>query len=87
MVEDIFDLAYIVSNLFKARHARKILLVISEVFGDIELDIEPTSQEESFTEPFIDYTGYFDEDEDLSEMGTQHSSTDSDYHHHSGAGH
>ncbi|XP_028441999.1 putative ATP-dependent DNA helicase Q1 [Perca flavescens] len=85
----IFDLAYIITNLpvFRARHAREILLVISEVFGDIELDIEPTSHKDSFTEPDIDYTGYFDEDEDSSEMGTQHSSTDSDYHHHSGAGH
>ncbi|XP_077061923.1 putative ATP-dependent DNA helicase Q1 [Siphateles boraxobius] len=88
--EHIFDLTYIINNLpvFRARHAREILLVISEVFGDIELDIQPTSHEDSFTEPDIDYTGYFDdEDEDLSEIGTPYSSTDSDYHHHSGAGH
>lgn len=78
----IFDLAYIVSNLpvFRLQHAREILQVISEVFGDIE-DIESTSHEDSFTEPDIYYMGYFDEEDEDFEIGTQHSSPDSWYQH------
>ncbi|XP_015255333.1 PREDICTED: probable Werner syndrome ATP-dependent helicase homolog 1 [Cyprinodon variegatus] len=71
----IFDLAYITNHLpvFTARHASEILLVISEVFGDFEY-IEPTLPEESFTEPDIDFTGYFDEQDEDFEIETQHSS-------------
>lgn len=60
----IFDYVYIVTHLpvFYGEHAKEILRIIYEVFGDIEY-VEP-SVLESFDEPDLDYPGYFDGPDD-----------------------
>ncbi|KAK7939597.1 hypothetical protein WMY93_002923 [Mugilogobius chulae] len=73
----IFDLNYIISNLpvFRVEHAREILTIISEVFGDI--DSAQAVQEEECLDLDINFLGYFDEEDDDFEITTQYSSQES----------
>ena len=81
--EHIFDIDYIIKNLpvFMLEHAKEILLIISEVFGDFEYTYTALSEKPSPLDFY--FQGYFDdEDDDDSDMGTQHSSRDSDVWYH-----
>ncbi|XP_066272590.1 ATP-dependent DNA helicase RecQ-like [Branchiostoma lanceolatum] len=77
----IFDLDYIVTHLpvFYGEHAKEILRIMYEVFGDIEY-VE-ASVLESFEDPDIDYPGYFDGpdnfDNDVSSLYDSDSDQDS----------
>lgn len=75
----IFDIDYIINSLpvFKLEHAREILLILSEVFGDFEYT-HVASPEEPLPDLDLYFRGYYDERDDDSDMATQHSSRDSD---------
>ena len=61
----IFDLSYIINNLpvFKLDHAKEILIIISDVFGDIDGDLQYDS-ERYLTDPDLYYSNYFDNVDD-----------------------
>lgn len=77
--EHIFDLAYIMNNLpvFRLEHAKEILIIIADVFGDFDLNVEP-GLNDSFCEPDLYFTNYFDDD-DLSDASRSQVSSESDY--------
>ena len=80
---NIFDLAYILEILpvFGSQHGREILIIFNEVFRDVEIDFEPCSAAYTLAELDLNYTGYFDDDEEFSDMATPHSSPESEYFH------
>ena len=75
----IFDLAYISTNLpvFRLDHAKEILIIISDVFGDIDGDLQYDS-ERYLTDPDLYFSHYFDDnvdDDDVDEALTSHVSS------------
>ncbi|KAM4539460.1 putative ATP-dependent DNA helicase RecS [Odontesthes bonariensis] len=77
--EHIFDLAYIMNNLpvFILEHAKEILIIIADVFGDFDLDVQ-SGLVDSFCEPDLYFRNYFDDD-DLSDASRSQVSSESDY--------
>lgn len=66
-VHEIFDITYIMQNLpvFDINHGQEILKIVHKVFEDFDLCKFPDTPEELYLQPDIDFTGYFDvEDED-----------------------
>ena len=74
----IFDLAYISTNLpvFRLDHAKEILIIISDVFGDIDGDLQYDS-ERYLTDPDLYFSNYFDDvdDDDDEDALTSHVSS------------
>ncbi|XP_056431124.1 putative ATP-dependent DNA helicase Q1 isoform X2 [Gadus chalcogrammus] len=73
----IFDLAYISANLpvFRLDHAKEILIIISDVFGDIDGDLQYDS-ERYLTDPDLYFSNYFDNvDDDVEDTLTSHVSS------------
>lgn len=67
-VSEIFDITYVMQNLpvFNIKHGQEILQIIHQVFEDFDLCEFPDTAEEPYLPPDIDFTGYFDvEDEDF----------------------
>ena len=64
----IFDLQYVIVNLpvFKLDHAKEILNIIIEVFGDVDVDVQSVLSE-SLDEPDLYYGTYFDDADDCSD--------------------
>lgn len=61
----IFDLLYIIDNLpvFRLDHAKEIVIIISDVFGDTDVDLQYHS-EGYLTDPDLYYINYFNNDDD-----------------------
>ena len=59
---------YVIVNLpvFKLDHAKEILNIIIEVFGDVDVDVQSVLSE-SLDEPDLYYGTYFDDADDCSD--------------------
>lgn len=72
--EHIFDLSYIINNLpvFQLDHAKEILYIIADVFGDVDVQSE---LDESFSGPDLYFSNYFDDDDFADDAQRSHVST------------
>lgn len=72
----IFDLTYVLQNLpvFRKEHGQEILRIVHTVFGDFELT-ETTVTHVQPVMPDVDFTGYFDSEDDEPEHMLKSSSS------------
>lgn len=72
--EHIFDLSYIINNLpvFQLDHAKEILYIIADVFGDVDMQSE---LDESFSGPDLYISNYFNDDDFVDDAQRSHVST------------
>lgn len=79
-LSNIFDQAYIMHNLpvFKKEHGQEILRVVHKVFSDFEL-CETTVTPVQLVMPDVDFTGYFDSEDEPEHMLESSSSAESGF--------
>ena len=73
----IFDLTLSITCLFKLDHAKEILIIISDVLGDIDGDLQYDS-ERHLTDPNLYYSKYFDNVDDEDALLSRVSSSESE---------